>query len=57
MIFSSKLLGSFSLSAIYSFFTYLQYRRQRQAVVIVEIYNPGLDHLRDPVFGPLEPLS
>jgi len=64
VIFSSTLLSSFSLSEIYSFLKYLHYR-QRQAVVTVKIYNPGLDCLgathfltlcdpcwgRDPYFG------
>jgi len=48
MILSSKLLGLFSLSAIYSFIKYLHYRywdRQRQAVVMVKIYNQGIDRL------------
>jgi len=58
MIFSSKVLSSLSLSAIYSFLKYLHYR-QKQAVVTVKIYNPGLDRLGathfltlcDPYFG------
>jgi len=64
VIFSRTLLSSFSLSEIYSFLKYLHYR-QRQAVVTVKIYNPGLDCLgathfltlcdpcwgRDPYFG------
>jgi len=35
MVFSSKLLNSFSLSAIYSFLKYLRYRQTKQAVVTV----------------------
>jgi len=42
MIFSSKLLSLFSMSAIYSFLKYLCYR---QAKTTVKIYNPGLDRL------------
>jgi len=56
-VFSSKLLSSFSLSAICSFLKYL--RSRPQAVVTVKIYNPGSDLLGatqflthcDPCFG------
>jgi len=44
MIFSSKLLGSFSLSSPLFSSTYTT-DRQRQAVVTVKIYNPHLDPL------------
>jgi len=61
MIFCSKLLSSFSLSATYSLLKHLHYTgRERQAVVTVKIYNPGLDRigvthfftLCDPCLGP-----
>jgi len=65
MIFSSKLPSPFSLSAINSFLNIFATDRQRQAVVTLKIYNPGLDRLgathfltlcdpclgRDPYFG------
>jgi len=45
MIFSSKLLNNFSLSAIYSFLKYLRYRQTETSSGDGEIYNPGLDRL------------
>jgi len=65
MVFSSKLLNSFSLSAIYSFLKYLRYRQTKTSSGDGDIYNPGLDRLgatnfltlcdpclgRDPYFG------
>ena len=39
MMFGSKLLGSFLISAIYSTL------KQRQAVVTLTVYNPDLDRL------------
>jgi len=42
MIFGSKLLSSFLMSAIYSFLKYLRYKH---AVVTLEIYNSSLDRL------------
>jgi len=41
MIFGSKLLSSFLMSAIYSFLNI--YATERQAVVTLKIYNAGLD--------------
>jgi len=45
MIFSSKLLNNFSLSAIHLFLKYLRYRQTETSSGDSEIYNPGLDRL------------
>jgi len=44
VIFGSKLLSSFLMSAFHSFFTYRRCR-QKQTVVTLKIHNSGLDRL------------
>jgi len=56
MIFGSKLLSLFSVSAFHSFLNkYLRYR-QRQAVVTLKIHNYGLDRLCATHFWPFSTL-
>jgi len=56
MIFGSKLLSLFSMSAFHSFLNkYLRYR-QRQAMVTLKIHNSGLDRLCVTHFWPFSTL-
>jgi len=56
MIFSSKLLGSFSLSAIYSFIKYLHYRQTKTNSGNGENIQPGFrSPRRDPFLTLCDP--
>jgi len=56
MIFGSKLLSLFSMSAFHSFLNKYPSYRQRQAVVTLKIYNSGLDRLCAIHFWPFSTL-
>jgi len=57
MIFSTKLLSSFSLSAIHSFLRYVHYRETKTNSGNVENIQPRFrSPRRDPFFQPLRPM-
>jgi len=56
LIFGSKLLGLFSMSAFHSFLNTDLHYRQRQAVVTLKIHNFGLDRLCAIHFWPFSTL-